>query len=100
MLLAVCGLFLGASLTAVHAQATDNSPTTQRPFYIIGHGANTLKKADDYLAGGANALEIDVNVSAGQPNALCIGHGPDLGTGAAKKNSMRLADFLRMTPAE
>jgi hypothetical protein len=67
-----------------------------RPFYLIGHGANTLALAKEYLDAGANALEVDVNLMAGQTNVLCIGHGPDLGGGAPGKNhSVPLADFLR-----
>jgi hypothetical protein len=66
-----------------------------RPFYVIGHGANTLPQAADYLSAGANALEVDVNVRAGPSDALCIGHGPDVGIGAASKtHSIPIADYL------
>jgi len=67
-----------------------------RPFYLIGHGANTLAAAREYLAAGANGLEVDVNQLAGHTNVLCIGHGPDMGTGPTeKKHSVPLADFLQ-----
>lgn len=33
---------------------------SQRPFYIIGHMANSVERMNSYLAGGANALEVDV----------------------------------------
>ena len=67
-----------------------------RPFYLIGHGANTLAAAREYLDSGANGLEVDVNQLAGQTNVLCIGHGPNLGTGAAAKHqSVPLVDFLQ-----
>ena len=70
-------------------------PKALRPFYLIGHGANTLAVAREYLAAGANGLEVDVNLLAGRTNELCIGHGPDMGTGAAgKHHSVPLADFL------
>jgi glycerophosphoryl diester phosphodiesterase len=85
-------LFAGFSIFAADAQTTP----PLRPFYIIGHGANTLASASDYLEQGANALEVDVNLTADETNALCIGHGPKLGSGAAQKErSMPLADFLR-----
>ena len=39
---------------------------------------------------------MDVNLLAGQTNVLCIGHGPNVGTGAAgKHHSVPLADFLQ-----
>src|SRR5580700_329141 len=84
--LTLCGIiFLLCGATAVHA---DEAGATRplRPFYIIGHGANTLEQAQQYLAGGANGLEVDVNVMASSANELCIGHGPDMGTGPAAKN--------------
>ena len=92
-------LFLAAgSIFFARAEAqgetSANSPKAPRPFYIIGHGANTLAKAKDYLDAGANGLEVDVNLLGGPSNALCIGHGPHLGTGAAGKDSVPLAEFL------
>lgn len=67
-----------------------------RPVYLIGHGANTLTTAREYLDSGANGLEVDVNTLAGQTNVLCIGHGPDVGTGAAgRHHSVPLAEYLQ-----
>ena len=72
-----------------------HSSRNLRPFYIIGHGANTLAMVKDLLAAGANGLEMDVNLMEGQTNALCIGHGPNLGTGKAGRfQSVPLGDYL------
>ena len=88
--------FLEAGLATVQGAETNSLAGTPRPFYLIGHGADTLAAAREYIGSGANGLEVDVNVLAGQTNVLCIGHGPDVGTGAAGKNhSVPLADFLR-----
>ena len=80
---------------AVFGAATNSLSKPLRPFYIIAHGANTLAKARDCLAAGANALEIDVNELADATNELCIGHGPDMGSGATQKaEAIPLAEFL------
>lgn len=92
--LIVCLLFLNASPASSQTNETNGGPKSLRPFYIIGHGANTLAEAQAYLDSGANALEMDVNLPAGQPGALCIGHGPELGSGAAGKESAPLAKFF------
>jgi hypothetical protein len=89
-------LFLEAGLATVQGAETNSLAGMPRPFYLIGHGADTLAAAREYIGSGANGIEVDVDVLAGQTNVLCIGHGPDLGTGAAGKNhSVPLADFLR-----
>ncbi len=94
-LLLVAGVFLPGLIT-VHGAETNSLPKSPRPFYVIGHGANTLAAAGEYLAAGANGLEVDVNLMAGPTNVLCIGHGPNVGTGAtAKHHSVPLVDFLR-----
>jgi hypothetical protein len=87
-------VLLAAGLASVRGMDAGGTAKALRPFYIIGHGANTLAEARNYLDGGANGLEVDVNIPAGQPEALCIGHGPDLGSGGARA-SVPLADFLR-----
>jgi len=88
------GFFAGClGLSVAYGTAT-NEAATLRPFYIIGHGANTLDQAREYLAAGVNGLEIDVNLVAGETNALCIGHGPHLGGAADKDASVPLAEFL------
>src|ERR1035441_10613092 len=76
-------LFLEAGLATVQGAETNGLTGALRPFYLIGHGANTLAAAREYLAAGANGLEVDVDQLAGQTNLLCIGHGPDEGTAAA-----------------
>jgi hypothetical protein len=92
-------LFLEAGLATVQTvqgAETNSLAGALRPFYLIGHGANTLAAAREYIDSGANGLEVDVNLLAGQTNVLCIGHGPDVGTGAAgKHHSVPLADFLQ-----
>lgn len=47
-----------------------------RPFYIIGHNPNTADLARQFIAGGANAIEPDVNVFKHDDGRLCISHGP------------------------
>jgi glycerophosphoryl diester phosphodiesterase len=89
-------LFLEAGLATVPGAEANGMAAARRPFYLIGHGANTLAAAREYLDSGANGLEVDVNLLAGQTHVLCIGHGPDVGTGAAgKPHSVPLADFLQ-----
>ncbi len=91
----ICIALLLALAPAVLGAETNSPAKPLRPFYIIAHGANTLAKARECLAAGANALEIDVNELAGETNVLCIGHGPDLGGGATKKTeAIPLAEFL------
>ncbi len=53
----------------------------RRPFYIIGHDANTIDLARQFISRGANALEPDINVFANDPAHLCISH--DEGDGDA-----------------
>lgn len=89
------GCLVGATAT-LHGADTNGLARPLRPFYIIGHGANTLELAAKYLSAGANAVEVDVNVLDGHTNELRIGHGPDLGVGGAGKNqSVPIAGFLQ-----
>ena len=89
-------LFLEAGLATVRGAETNDPAGALRPFYLIGHGADTVAAAREYIVAGANGLEVDVNLLAGQSNVLCISHGPDMGTGASgKHNSVPLADFLQ-----
>ena len=60
---------------AVFCNFSGNAP---RPFYLIGHGSNSIHLAREYLASGANALEADVNVYRSRPNQLCVDHGSKL----------------------
>ncbi len=96
LVLLVAGrLISGAGLATVQGAETNSPARALRPFYIIGHGADTLATAREYIGSGANGLEVDVDVLAGQTNVLRVGHGPDVGTGPAEKQySMPLADFL------
>ena len=88
-------LLLLVAAPKIFGAETNSLAKPLRPFYIIAHGANTLAKARDCLAAGANALEIDVNELAGETNVLCIGHGPDLGGGATQKyEAVPLTEFL------
>jgi glycerophosphoryl diester phosphodiesterase len=43
-----------------------------RPFYIIGHRANTIDEAKSALERGANAIECDIQVTPG--GHLCVNH--------------------------
>ena len=89
-------LFLEAGVATVQGAETNNLAGMPRPFYLIGHGADTPAAAREYIGSGANGIEVDVDVLAGQTNVLCIAHGPALGKGPAGKNhSAPLADFLR-----
>jgi hypothetical protein len=93
---AAAWLLLDAGPATVQGAETNRLAGTLRPFYVIGHGADTLAAAREYIGSGANGIEVNVNVMAGQTNVLCIGHGPNVGSGAAKMDhSVPLADFLR-----
>ncbi len=94
LVLSAAGLF--STPAAVQGAETNDSARPLRPFYLIGHGANTLGAAREYLDAGANGLEMDVDLMAGSTNALGIGHGPDIGTGpAGKHHSVPLAEYLQ-----
>jgi glycerophosphoryl diester phosphodiesterase len=72
----------------------DFSVNAPRPFYIIGHGSNSIPRARQYLASGANALEADVNVYRSRPNQLCVDHGPKLTGGRGSDNAPSLVEYL------
>jgi len=86
---------IGAGIAVVQGAETNGVAGPLRPFYIIGHHADTLSDVKAYLDSGANALEMDVDIFPGHSNALCIAHGPNLGTGPGKTNSPPLADYLK-----
>ena len=93
-LLTISFLHLGAGMASAHGPATNGAAETLRPFYIIGHGANTLAVAKRCLQLGANGIECDVNLKAGETNKLYIGHGPWMEIGPAGRNAVPLKDFL------
>jgi len=94
-LLAICFFHFCTGIVSAFGTETNIAPVALRPFYIIGHGANTLDEAKAYLVLGANGLECDVNLKAGETNSLYIGHGPWMEIGPAGKNAVPLRDFLR-----
>ncbi len=77
-----------------HAESPKPAPTL-RPFYILGHNADTIPEVREYLRLGANGFDIDVNVSKSNTNHLCVGHGPDLGTGGSDTNAPPIVTFFR-----
>src|ERR1700757_3188553 len=93
--LATWFLLLGTAPMTVLGTDTNSTQEALRPFYILGHGANRLSEADSDLRRGANGIECDVEIMAGHSNLLCIGHGPDLGTGPAAKGAVRLTNYLQ-----
>jgi len=91
-------LVLFARLLSSDASAKEAESSTAsdlRPFYVIGHGANSINEVTRYLSSGANALELDVNVYQSNHNELCIGHGPTLWTGGCRDKAPALADYLK-----
>jgi len=66
-----------------------------RPFYICGHNPNSFELVKRALAGGANALEPDVNVFERRPDELCISHGGTLGNGRGDDDEPALVPFLQ-----
>src|SRR6185436_3618451 len=91
-------LVLFARLLSSDASAKEAESSTAsdlRPFYVIGHGANSINEVTRYLSSGANALELDVNVYQSNHNELCIGHGPKLWTGGCNDKAPALADYLK-----
>jgi hypothetical protein len=93
--LALLALLLPARAGAKSEESTP-APSKLRPFYVIGHGANTIEEATRHLAAGANALELDVNVYRGDPTKLCVGHGPSLYVGGCGKRAPGLTDYLKV----
>jgi len=88
---------LSVSLAANAARGTvfcNFSGSAPRPFYIIGHGSNSIPLAREYLASGANALETDVNVYRSRPNQLCVDHGPKLTAGRGSDSAPSLVEYL------
>jgi glycerophosphoryl diester phosphodiesterase len=65
-----------------------------RPFYIIGHGSNSIPLVRQNLASGANALEADVNIYRSRPNQLCVDHGPKLTGGRGSDDAPSLVEYL------
>lgn len=47
----------------------------KRPFYLIGHMANSIDEIDDYLNRGANAIEADVQFDS-NGSMIKTYHGP------------------------
>jgi hypothetical protein len=94
-LVAICLFHLGAGVASAHEMGTNNAAGALRPFYMIGHGGDTLPEAEAYMRMGANGIECDVNLMAGHTNGLCIGHGPWMEIGPAGKNAVPLKDFLQ-----
>ena len=47
----------------------------KRPFYLIGHMANSIGEIDDYLNRGANAIEADVQFDS-NGSMIKTYHGP------------------------
>ena len=85
----ICGL------TDCPGAGTNSPAGALRPFYLIGHNADTLALARKYIASGANGVEVDVDLQAGSHNVLRIGHGPDMGGPADKSLSLPTAYFLQ-----
>src|SRR5215472_4775405 len=83
-----------AAQDASGAVFCDFSGNARRPFYIIGHGSNSIPLAREYLASGANALEADVNVYRSRPHQLCVDHGPKLTAGRGSDDAPALVEYL------
>ncbi len=82
-------------VTAADGTGTNGAPGALRPFYAIGHEADTLAVAKEYMEMGANGIECDVNLMAGHTNGLCIVHGPWIEIGPAGKDAVPLKDYLK-----
>ncbi|GAB6022580.1 hypothetical protein CHUAL_006681 [Chamberlinius hualienensis] len=58
--------------------SSSNGSNSARPLYNIGHMANDIPQADQFLADGANALEVDVRFhSNGIPSKVYHGYPCD-----------------------
>lgn len=79
---------------SAHSMAPSSSAKNPRPFYVIGHDTNSIELVERHLELGANAIEIDVDVTEGNQQRLCVCHGPKLVTGPASPSSPELEDFL------
>jgi glycerophosphoryl diester phosphodiesterase len=65
-----------------------------RPFYVIGHCSNTIKRVEQCLSLGANGIECDVDVFRSRPSELCVAHGPNLRTGPGHDHAPSLVQYL------
>ena len=65
------------------------------PLYLIGHNTNKLSEVRGFLAGGANAVEVDVTAYAHDLSRLCVDHAGVLGDSPADPDAPALEDFLR-----
>jgi len=93
--LVLFALLLSACAIAKPEEET-SAASDLRPFYVIGHGANSIHEVMRCLSSGANALELDVNVYRSDHSKLCIGHGPNLWTGGCGDKAPALADYLKV----
>ncbi|TMQ09959.1 MAG: hypothetical protein E6J90_28480 [Deltaproteobacteria bacterium] len=66
-----------------------------RPFYVFGHNTNSFELVNAAIAGGANALEADINVFKHRPNELCVSHGGTRGAGQGDDDEPALVPFLQ-----
>lgn len=65
------------------------------PVYLIGHNTNSAAEVRTALAGGANAVEIDITAYESDLTQLCIDHAGLTGDAPGHDEAPRFADFLR-----
>lgn len=94
IILIFAGMCLFHFCTIAHAESLPSAKPL-RPFYLIGHNADTVAEVEEYLKMGASGFDIDVNVAKSNTNHLCIGHGPDLGTGGSDTNAPPIVNYFR-----
>ncbi|XP_077544583.1 dermonecrotic toxin SPH-like isoform X1 [Haemaphysalis longicornis] len=64
-----------------------------RPLFVFGHMANSLPELEDFMAQGANAIEVDVTFAA-NGTALKFYHGPGCDCGRDCEKETQIGTYL------
>ncbi|XP_037525715.2 dermonecrotic toxin SPH [Rhipicephalus sanguineus] len=83
-----------SNYTARSSTPRHHAPAVSRPFYIIGHMANSLEEVDKFLREGSNALEADIEF-ANNGTVMGTYHGVPCDCFRSCYKRERIAKFLR-----
>ncbi|OQR75276.1 sphingomyelin phosphodiesterase D SpaSicTox-betaIF1-like [Tropilaelaps mercedesae] len=79
---------------AGRGMAQDDASATQRPFYVIGHMANSIATMDSFIRQGANAVELDLTFESNGA-AWWVFHGVPCDYFRLCHESTQFIDYLR-----